>query len=397
MKKLAIAGAGSVVLCFVMWLSLDSDWRRLLKDLPTDLDLLEWSVAERDASFRMLDRIPLIRQTRIIKASETPRILPVGAPLDLDVDLDAYMADNRSAGIVVLHKGALRLEEYGLGFTQGRRWTSFSVAKSFTSTLTGAALKDGAIKSLADPVSDYIPGLKGSAYDDVTIEQLLTMSSGVAWNEDYEDPQSDVARFNAHEAEDGLPNLVSYMKQLPRAHPAGSVWHYSTGETNLIGILVQQATGKRLATYLSEKIWKPYGMSQDATWLLSTDGDEISGCCVQATTRDFALMGQFLLEGAVIDGEPIVPDWWFEKATTKQMEYGVEGHGYGYQWWTMDSGAYMARGIFGQSIYIDPARELVIATNSNWRSASGRRDGENPARDAFHAKIVEAIDREAQN
>lgn len=220
------------------------------------------------------------------------------------------------------------------------------------------------------------------------------MSSGVAWNEDYEDPNSDVALFNTHEAEDRGSNLVSYMAGLDRAHPPGDVWNYSTGETNLIGILVREATGKRLTEYLSEKVWKPYGMQQDASWLLNTDGTEISGCCIQASTRDFARFGQFILEGAEVDGVSIVPDDWLDKATRAQKRYGVEGEGYGFQWWTYDTGSFAAQGIFGQSIFIDPARELVIASNSNWQSALGLRDGENPAREEFHRAVLDAIDAE---
>jgi CubicO group peptidase (beta-lactamase class C family) len=184
------------------------------------------------------------------------------------------------ASVVVIHDGRIRYERYGMGFDRDGRWTSFSVAKSITSTLVGAAIADGAIGSVDDPVIRYIPELTGSAYDGVTIAQLLTMTSGVAWNEDYEDPQSDVARFDAHRAEPGQDPLVSYMSTLQRAHSPGQVWHYSSGETNMIGIVVARATGRPLADYLSEKIWRPFGMEADATWLLDRSGGEIAGCCI---------------------------------------------------------------------------------------------------------------------
>ena len=192
-----------------------------------------------------------------------------GAPLDLgSFDLDAHMISQRVAGLIVIEDNKVRLERYGLGFDSGSRWTSFSVAKSFTSSLAGAALRDGAIKSLDDKVTAYIPGLKGSAYDEVTVRELLTMTSGVKWNEDYTDPNSDVALFGRQVPEPGLDVTVSYMKRLPRDVPAGSKWLYKTGETNLIGVLVSEATGKTLSDYLSEKIWKPYGMEKDAFgWL----------------------------------------------------------------------------------------------------------------------------------
>ena len=191
-----------------------------------------------DAAFRALDRISLLAKWHVIPASSAPKPLPQGEPLKLPVDLDAYMASQRSAAIVVLQGGKLRIERYGLDFDKDGRWTSFSVAKSFTSTLVGAALRDGFIKSMDDKVSDYIPDMKGSAYDDVSVRQLLTMTSGVRWNEDYADPHSDVAQFNNHKPEAGVDALVSYMRKLPREAPAGTRWHYSTGETNLVGILV---------------------------------------------------------------------------------------------------------------------------------------------------------------
>ena len=158
------------------------------------------------------------------------------------------------------------------------------MAKSVTSTLVGAAVKDGYIKSLDDKVTRYIPGLRGSAYDKVSVRQLLTMTSGVKWNEDYTDPKSDVALFNLHKAEKGMDVTVSYMRKLPREAPAGTKWVYKTGETNLIGVLVSSATKKTLSSYLSEKVWAPFGMEQDASWLLGSTGHEISGCCIQAVS-----------------------------------------------------------------------------------------------------------------
>lgn len=362
---------------------------------PMDSEVLFWSLEQRDAGFRMMDRVPFLIESREIEASPKVMELKEGDPLELDFDIETYLKDSRTSALVVLHNGEIRYEAYRLGFTSTGRWTSFSVAKSFTSTLVGAALQDGYINSLDDPVSEYIQGLKGSAYDDVSIEQLLTMSSGVAWDEDYEDPNSDVAKFNIHVAEDGLSNLVSYMKQLPRAHPPGEVWNYSTGETNMIGVLVREAVGKTLAEYLQEKIWKPVGMQYDASWLLNDDGTEISGCCIQATTRDFARFGQFILNGAKIEGKSIAPDGWIENATTARMRYGKEGKGYGYQWWTVDDGTYAAYGIFGQAIFIDPKRNLVIASNSNWRSALGERDGEEAAQQRLHRAVAQSVDRES--
>ncbi|MEL6692678.1 MAG: serine hydrolase [Pseudomonadota bacterium] len=397
MRKLGIGFGLIALIGAVTWWMIGSDWRRLITSLPTDAEVLFWTESQRDAGFRMLDRVPVLVASRDIPSYGTVRPLEDGPELVLPIDVDAYMTEQRHASLVVLQDGAVRLERYGLGFEDDGRWTSFSVAKSLTSTLVGIALKDGDIESLSDPVSKYISGLENSAYDDVTVEQLLTMSSGVAWDETYTDPNSDVAVFNEHVAEDGGSNLVSYMAKLPRAHPAGEVWNYSTGETNLIGILVSEATGRTLSEYISEKIWKPYGMQQDASWLLNEDGTEISGCCIQAAARDFARFGQLILEGAVINGERILPDDWLDKATTKQIAYGEPGRGYGYQWWTYDTGAFSADGIFGQGIYIDPSRNLVIATNGNWRTALGNDDGEQDRREEFYQVVTAAIDTEAAN
>ena len=395
LTKIVLGVLGAVVLAAALgWFSLDKETRGLLAALPTNRDILFWSQAQRDAGFRALDRLPVLAKARVVRAGPTPSPLPPGPPLALPIDVDAYMAGQRSAALLVVHDGRLRLERYGLDFDRNGRWTSFSVAKSITSTLVGAAIRDGYIKSMDDKVSDYIAPMKGSAYDDVSIRQLLTMTSGVRWNEDYADPNSDVARFNNHQPEEGVDAIVSYLRRLPREAPAGTRWHYSTGETNLVGILVGQAAGKPLAQYLSEKIWVPAGMEQQATWILSRTGKEISGCCIQAATRDFARFGLFILNGARAGGASIVPEGWLAEATGKRVAIDQPGRGYGYQWWTYDDGSFAARGIFGQGIFIDPRRKLVIASNADWGGgASDRRAVQ--SRDAFYRAVQQALDDEA--
>lgn len=395
LKKISLGTLAVLVLVGTGgWFSLDKETRGLLKTVPTNRDLLFWSEPQRDAAFRALDRISLLAKWRDIAPSQAPRALPPGPPLKMSQDIDAYMAGQRSAALLIVHNGKLRLERYGLGFESTGRWTSFSVAKSFTSTLVGAAIQDGSIQSMDDKVSTYIPQMKGSAYDDVSIRQLLTMTSGIRWNEDYADPNSDVARFNNHQPEEGVNALVSYMRRLPREAPAGTRWLYSTGETNLVGILVSQATQKPLAQYLQEKIWGPAGMEQQATWILSKTGQEISGCCIQAAALDYARFGLFILDGASANGQSILPAGWLQQATTKRADIGQNGRGYGYQWWTYDDGSFAARGIFGQGIFIDPQRKLVIASNANW--AGGARDPKaSEAREAFYKAVQKAVDDEA--
>jgi CubicO group peptidase (beta-lactamase class C family) len=397
LRRIGIGLSALVVFLGIGWWLIGPDWRALLTNPPSGRDVLFWSVPQRDAAFRMIDQLPMIIESRPIKAGGSVHPLPDGTPLALGdaIDLDAYFNSQNAASLVIVQDGKIRLERYGNGFSKDGRWTSFSVAKSLTSTLVGAAMADGYIKSLQDKVTDYIPDLAGSPYDDVTVAQLLTMTSGVAWNEDYEDPQSDVAQFDKQAAEPGTSAIVSYMRKLGRAHPPGETWNYSTGETNLIGVLVSEATGKNVADYLSEKIWAPYGMEQEASWLLGQDGHEISGCCIQATTRDFARFGQFILDGGVTPDGPVLPTDWLAQATVKQADYGTTGEGYGFQWWTWDDGSFQADGIFGQGIFIDPSRQLVIASNANWKTALGLADNEWPERASFYRAVQTAVDREA--
>ena len=362
-------------------------------NLPKDLNVLFWSQDQRDVAFRTMETVPKV-VVHTIRAGGPVYPLPQGKPLDLGLDVEAHMAQQRNAGLIIVQDGKIRLEKYALGYGAAGRWTSFSVAKSFTSTLVGAAVKDGYIKSLDDKVTTYIPGLRGSAYDDVSVRQLLTMTSGVKWNEDYTDPKSDVAQFNLQKPVAGEDITVSYMKTLPREAPAGSKWVYKTGETNLIGVLVSSATGKTLSDYLSEKVWRPFGMEQDAVWMLGPTGHEISGCCISASLKDYARLGQFILNGGVAGGQKVLPDDWLPSATTKQADIDFPGRGYGYQWWTNDDGSFAAQGIFGQGIFIDPARKLIIASNGNWPTATDP-EGVGRAREVFYKAVQAAVDRDA--
>jgi CubicO group peptidase (beta-lactamase class C family) len=365
------------------------DTVNLYTNLPKDQNVLFWTLDQRDAAFRAMEKLV---KTHNVAAGDKVSELPQGQPLKLSIDLDRYMEQQRNAGLIIVQDGKIRFEKYALGFGKTGRWTSFSVAKSLTSSLVGAAIKDGHIKSLDDKVTAYIPTLAGSAYDAVSIRQLLTMTSGIKWNEDYTDPKSDVARFNLHKAEPGVDVTVSYMRKLPREAPAGSKWVYKTGETNLIGVLVSSATKKTLSAYLSEKIWKPFGMQQDAAWMLGSTGHEISGCCLSAALRDYARFGQFILGGGIAGGKAVFPAEWLGNATTKQAGIGHAERGYGYQWWTNADGSFAAQGIFGQGIFIDPERKLVIASNGNWPTATD--DGVGEAREDFYQAVQAAVDNE---
>jgi CubicO group peptidase (beta-lactamase class C family) len=256
------------------------------------------------------------------------------------------------------------MERYALGRTARDRWTSFSVAKSVTSTLIGAAIQDGFIKGLDDPVTAYIPELKGSAYEGVTVRQLITMTSGVKWNEDYTDLNSDVAKVGLSVIEPGVNPVVSYMRRLPREAEPGTKFVYKTGETDLAGVLLSNAVHKPMAQYLSEKIWAPFGMEQDALWVEDIAGHERGGCCMSMTLRDYGRIGQFLLGDGVAGGKRVLPEGWVQDATSPH----VKDPPYGYFWW-LTPGGYEAEGIFGQSISIFPDEHLVVVQNAAWPAA----------------------------
>ncbi len=333
---------------------------------PSELQVLFWDDQTRSARFREMESWFAGHE---VPASANPRELPNGAPLPsaLQAEIIELMTQSGASGVMVIKNGTTRFESYSLGLGAEDRWTSFSVAKSFTSTLLGAAIADGFIGSLDDPITQYVPELAGSSYDGVTVKQLATMTSGVAWNENYTDPTSDVAQLNRFVVEFGPNAIVEQMKQLGRAAPAGEKWNYSTGETNLIGMVVENAIGLPLAEYAQTKIVEPAGFEGGLFWMTDPRGGNVGGCCLSLRLRDYARMGLFALEGG---GEGIVPDGWFAAAGAAQVDFQNGGFGYGYQWWTYPGGNYGARGIFGQSITIVPSEQLVLAVVSNWPTAT---------------------------
>lgn len=287
-------------------------------------------------------------------------------------DLYDVLSLNRVAGLLILQDGAIRFEKYLLGNNQTTRWMSMSVVKSICATLVGAAIYDGLIGSIDDPVVKYLPRFAGSAYDGVTIRQLLMMASGAAWNEAYTDPSSDRRRMLEAQIGQQPGAILDLMAALPRAAEPGSRWNYSTGETQVVGALVRAATGKPVADYLSEKLWSPLGMESDATWWLeSPDGLEIGGSGLSATLRDYGRFGLFLLHGGVIDGQQVLPEGWLDEATVPKV-IGGEKVEYGYMLWPLHGRSYAAIGIFGQFVFVDPDRALVVAMWSAQPKPVGR-------------------------
>jgi CubicO group peptidase (beta-lactamase class C family) len=287
-----------------------------------------------------------------------------------EVDLYDYLADDRVAGLLILKDGKVVLEDYELGAAADTRWISFSMAKSVSSTLVGIALKQGLIQSIDDPVTRYVPELKGGAYDQVTVQNLLLMASGVRWDETYTDPKSDRRKLLEQQMSFKPGTVLRYMSSLPRAGAPGTIWNYSTGETYLVGALLEGATHKPLAQFLSETLWSRLGMEEDATWWIESPGGMgLAGGGMGATLRDYARFGQFVLDGGILDGERLVPDHWFEEAGVAHR-IGAKTVDYGYLWWpipagdSIHGGAFQAIGIFGQHLYVNPSEHLVIVVLS---------------------------------
>jgi CubicO group peptidase (beta-lactamase class C family) len=339
--------------------------------------------ANRVQSFRTMDTVfPF----HVIERGGPVAVLPGGGQ-KLEViynfngkhkTLDDLLARTRTQGFLVIKDGKIVDERYFNGADDKTRFTSWSVAKSFTSTLVGLALADGKIKSLDDPVTKYLPELKGSGYDGVPIKDLLEMSSGVKFTEDYTDNKSDVQIMWDKTMTEQSETLDQYAKTLRRGtEKPGTKFVYRSVDTAVLGILVKRVTGMPMATMLSERIWKPLGMEQDATWLTDGPGPnatEAGYCCINATLRDYGRFGLLFLHDGKVGDKQIVPASWINLATNPQGSQVGWGHlspgdpgAYGYQWWLIYPGeghAYSAEGVFFQFIYVSPKYNMVIVKTS---------------------------------
>lgn len=332
-------------------------------------EIYDGSLADdiRVNTFRNIDRL---FPTRSVKRGSTITGLPVRlrdmedfsfTSGESEFDLVDVMTLNAVTGLLILHHGEIVFEKYQRGNDQNTRWMSMSVVKSITALLVGAAIQDGHIKSIDDPLVRYLPQLKDSAYDGVTVRQVLLMASGVAWNETYTDPDSDRRHMLEAQISQQPDAILDLMASLPRAAEPGTRWNYSTGETQVVGALVQAATGQWVADYLSAKFWAPLGMESDASWWLESPGGlEIGGSGLSATLRDYARFGLFMLNQGVIAGEPVLPAGWMQQAGARHNIGGEEVE-YGYMLWPLHGRSYSAIGIFGQFVFVDPDSDLVVA------------------------------------
>lgn len=330
--------------------------------------MLFWSAEEkRDRFARMEDFF----NGDEIAPSPNPRPLPTGNPIDAAA-ADAVMSDADLAGLMVLQDGELVYEGYRHGFSADKRWTSFSTAKMFVGVLVGAAIKDGVL-ALDQPITDFVPELRDvDAYDGVTVEHLLTMSSGVDWNEEYSDPQNDnillYTRSGAGEmAEGGTDPTLDFLRTRVRVDEPGSNYDYKSGDTALLGIVVERAVGKSMADYAKEKIVDPAGFASPMFWMEDAAGNNIGPCCLSLAMADYARFAQWMMEG-LPDGKggSVWTEAYREAATSIRMPYG-EGRGYGYHM-NISPNSRFHMGLFGQAIVYSPKQNVVLVHLSAWET-----------------------------
>ncbi|HEX4301443.1 MAG TPA: serine hydrolase domain-containing protein [Rhizomicrobium sp.] len=324
-----------------------------------------------------------IYPVRVIRRAPKPAPLATGKPMalpesfavqDRTVETARFLAEVETTGLLVLKDGRLIYENYWLGNDATTQTISWSVVKSFVSALMGIAIHEGAIRSLEDPVTRYVPGLAGSGYDGVRIKDVLQMSSGMRWNEDYSDRESDINVFGRvfRRGE----SLDAFAARCVRGREPGTYNLYNSTDTHVIGMVLRHATGRSLAEYLKEKLWDPIGAEADAFWIVDDKGAEMAGGGLNAVLRDYARLGLLYQNGGARDGVQIVPEAWVRASVTPDAPHLMPGprpsallpSGYGYQWWVPDdSGVFAAIGIYNQYVYVDPKARVVIAKSSAFR------------------------------
>lgn len=324
---------------------------------------------------RMEDWYP----TRNMAPSDTPFQFPEGAPIALPDEFlfageerstQQFIEDTDTSGLLVLKDGVVRFEQYFLTGGRDVRWISWSMAKSFVSALVGIAIDEGLIRSVDEPITSYVPALSESAYNGVRIKDVLQMSSGARWNEDYSDRNSEVHRLGSVMAGDGsLDDLVSKIE--PATEP-GTLCQYNSADTQALGMLLIATTGRSIANYMQEKLGQPLGMEAPGYWIVDSAGVELALGGLNLSARDFAKIGELYRNQGVWGGKQIVPQSWVAasiRSDAAHLEPGkviVGGHvfpfGYGYQWWIPQGkiGEFSAIGVYNQFVYVDPSRGVVI-------------------------------------
>ena len=323
-----------------------------------------------------LDRAYKIFPTSKLSASNEPHTFEVAKSVDLplsfsfrdkSINVDEFLSRTGTSALLIVKDGKIHYENYWLTGGKDVKWLSMSVAKSFISTLLGIAIEQGYIGSINDSVTKYVPQLENSAYDDVKIKDVLQMSSGARWNEDYSDPNSDVMRSASILAVGG--SLDKFTATLTNELKPGTFNRYNSTDTQVLGMLLREATGATVTQYMQEVLWSPIGAESDAYWLLDSENMEMVYAGLNATARDYAKLGElFRLEGK-INGKQLVPSNWVKASTTPDAPHLMPGEnplsdfplGYGYQWWIPDgSGDFTAIGVYNQFVYVSPESNVVV-------------------------------------
>lgn len=330
-------------------------------------------------NFRTMDRL---FEYQVVRRGDDVWDLPAGTPIALPetfafgdaqkINTAEFLDYTNTTGLIVLHDGAVVFEEYHKGESRETRHISWSVAKSFTSALVGIALHEGIIKDVLEPVTLYSPMLAKSGYDKVPLKHVLQMSSGVRFNEDYADFYSDINRMGRTLA---MRSPISeFVCSLKSERPSGALHHYVSMDTQVLCMVLREATGQTLTQLTEEKLWRPIGMESDAYWLTDATGMELAFGCLNAVLRDYARFGLLYMNGGKRGERQVVPAEWVRASTTpdgahvmpKEDVTSPIAAGYGYQWWVPagNRGDFIAVGVYNQFIYVDPARRVVIAKTS---------------------------------
>jgi len=279
-------------------------------------------------------------------------------------DLDGYLARNPTTGLLIAKGETILVERYQYARTDAHRFTSFSMAKTITALLVGIAVSEGHIRSIEDTAETYATALAGTEYGKTPIRHLLTMSSGVQFHEDY-DGSDDSAKLSAAAIRRKSAGGAATVRQFnTRIAQPGERWHYSSGETQVLGIVLTAATKRPIVDYLTEKVWQPMGAESDATWLIDAAGQEATYSFFNAVLRDYARFGRMLAHGGRVGDRQIVPADWLAQATRPHFSSRQtrDWYGYGFQTWIFpqNDGTYALLGVRGQAIYVDPAQNLVM-------------------------------------
>lgn len=319
---------------------------------------------------------------RGVQRAVAPRELKRAAPdKSLDALLDKFLDEHANTGLLVLKGDTILAERYQYERSAGHRLASASVAKTVLAMLVGIALHERKITSLDHTAGYYVPRLRGQAYADVSIRDLLTMSSGIA-SKDELDGRPEGLKLVANTIRQQTGGGLDAIREFEwRIAPSGTRFRYASADSQVLGLVLIAATGEPLSDYLSEKIWKPMGAEAHATWLIDKAGYEAAFCCLNAVLRDYARFGMLLANYGELDGKQIIPAEWVKAAVTPQADYLKVGtatklNGYGYQTWINHptEPRFAALGLHGQAIFVDAASKLVVVHTAVWADGDDRAE-----------------------